>query len=174
MKPNFAAKCKKETNFKISKIYTPSHRSKFQIFANNCQAFSYFCSNFCKAFFRQFSSNFKSSLIFIHRNFVGHSRNCWEILKKFRIFEEMWEFLWILIEFWVNSDVQRFEWFGRSRIESFNPGLLRQGPRRAAAEPLAPQGAGAHARLSFVHLSNINFFDFQIQMNFLSTFCQIL
>ena len=35
----------------IYKICTPSHRSKFKIFAKIRQTFSYFCSNFCKKSF---------------------------------------------------------------------------------------------------------------------------
>ena len=36
------------------------------------------------------------------------------------------EFSWILTEFWANSDVQRFEWYGRSGTVSFNPGKARE------------------------------------------------
>ena len=42
-------------------------------------------------------------------------------LNIFRISEELWKKSWILTEFSRNSDVQKFEWCGRSPIEPFNP-----------------------------------------------------
>lgn len=72
------------------------------------------------------------------RNFAEHSRKCWEVLKFSEFLNNSEKFSWILTEFWRNSDVQRFEWFGRSATESLNPG-------RGRPEPAASSGCGTTA-----------------------------
>ena len=99
-----------------------------------------------------------------------HSRKNWEVLKS--LFSEFLKrsenFSWILREFWSNSDVERSEWFGRSAIESFNPGTRASSPSRggtfrpsrstsrsgakarpAAAAAPAPSAAAPTSTLSF-------------------------
>ena len=94
-----------------------------------------------KSFFRQFWTKFAQILMKIYRNFAEYSRNRWDFLKFSEFLNNSEKFSWILKEFWRNSDVQRFEWFGRPAIRSsFNP-AARRGADLLVARGL-PQRSG--------------------------------
>ena len=67
--------------------------------------------------FLQLSSIFAPILIKFSRNFAEYSRKYWEFLEFQNFLENSEKISWILIEFWQNSDHQKFEWFDRSPIE---------------------------------------------------------